>query len=518
MRRNTIEPLKLRLLATVMLAGLVSACSSDVARFSDNPFQNPFSSRTNFDPPTTSSINRGASQQAQRLQPVVNGAATTQPLPAPNQPMIRQQAAAVPTASTTRLPTPMPTGSVASAAYPQLAPSAPRATTALGPSQGWTAVGGTPVTLQQGETLNTLSGRYGVPVSALLAVNGLSSVNAARPGQQIMIPTYNAVQGSAGSAPRVATAPTLPSRETMTDIPRAAPVAPRATVRDVSQRSETEAEKRAASKLKQMRQREEEEDRTQAMPPRTAPKASAVQQAPQSSATQDKLAQERLAQDKLSRQQAAQEKAKAEKLRIEAQRKRDAEMKAAEARKIEEQKKLAEAQRKREAQKVAAAKIEAPETTASIPESKVTRSATPAAVAPPPAAEENASSGSSFRWPAQGRVINGFGGRSASGSNDGINIAVPEGTPVRAAEGGTVIHADDALKGYGKLVLVRHANGYVTVYAHNSDIKVKRGENVRRGQVIAASGSSGNVTSPQLHFQVRKGSQALDPMKVLSSN
>jgi murein DD-endopeptidase MepM/ murein hydrolase activator NlpD len=385
---------------------------------------------------------------------------------------------------------------VAAAAYPTLAPVAPRASTALGNSQGWTAVGGTPVTLQQGETLGTISGRYGVPVSALLAVNGLSSVNAAKPGQQIMIPAYNAVQGSAASAPRVASASAmLPSRETVTDAPKA--IAPRATVRDVAPRAESEAEKRAAAKLKQLRQRDDDEDDTPATPSRAVPKTASIDKA-------------------------AIEKSQAEKARLEAQRKVQAEQKAAELRKADELKKAEAAARREAAAKAAAAKKQAQdETTASIPEQKVAarpiERAAPAPVeAPKPQAEQ--ADASSFRWPAQGKVINGFGGRSASGPNDGINISVPEGTPVRAAEGGTVIHADDALKGYGKLVLVRHANGLVTVYAHNSDIKVKRGENVRRGQVIAASGSSGNVTSPQLHFQIRKGAQALDPMKHLASN
>ena len=114
-----------------------------------------------------------------------------------------------------------------------------------------------------------------------------------------------------------------------------------------------------------------------------------------------------------------------------------------------------------------------------------------------------------FRWPAKGRVIAGFGGTSA---NEGINIALPEGTPVKAAEDGTVAYAGSDVKGYGKLVLIRHDNGYVSAYAHNGEIAVKHGEKVKRGQAIAKSGQSGNVTSPQLHFEIRKGAQPVDPM------
>jgi murein DD-endopeptidase MepM/ murein hydrolase activator NlpD len=93
---------------------------------------------------------------------------------------------------------------------------------------------------------------------------------------------------------------------------------------------------------------------------------------------------------------------------------------------------------------------------------------------------------------------------------------VPEGTPVKAAEDGVVAYAGNELKGYGNLVLVRHSNGFVTAYAHASDILVKRGETVKRGQVIAHSGQTGNVTSPQLHFEIRKGSTPVDPSQYLN--
>ncbi len=122
----------------------------------------------------------------------------------------------------------------------------------------------------------------------------------------------------------------------------------------------------------------------------------------------------------------------------------------------------------------------------------------------------------SFRWPVRGRVIAGFGPTPNGLQNDGINLAVPEGTPVKAAEDGVVAYAGNELKGYGNLVLVRHANGFVTAYAHASDILVKRGETVKRGQVIAHSGQTGNVTSPQLHFEIRKGSTPVDPSQYLN--
>ncbi len=121
-----------------------------------------------------------------------------------------------------------------------------------------------------------------------------------------------------------------------------------------------------------------------------------------------------------------------------------------------------------------------------------------------------------FRWPVRGRIIQAFGPKPNGLQNDGINLAVPEGTPIKAAEDGVVAYAGNELKGYGNLVLVRHANGFVTAYAHASDILVKRGDTVKRGQVIAHSGQTGNVTSPQLHFEIRKGATPVDPAQYLS--
>ncbi|HEY3031026.1 MAG TPA: M23 family metallopeptidase, partial [Bradyrhizobium sp.] len=129
---------------------------------------------------------------------------------------------------------------------------------------------------------------------------------------------------------------------------------------------------------------------------------------------------------------------------------------------------------------------------------------------------EGAGSLPTFRWPAQGRIIAGFGSSPNGGQNDGINLAVPEGTPVKAAEDGVVAYSGNELKGYGNLVLVRHSNGYVTAYAHASELLVKRGDTIKRGQIIAKSGQSGEVGSPQLHFEIRKGSSPVDPLQFLN--
>jgi len=125
-------------------------------------------------------------------------------------------------------------------------------------------------------------------------------------------------------------------------------------------------------------------------------------------------------------------------------------------------------------------------------------------------------SGNSFRWPVQGRIISEFGTKPDGGHNDGINVAVPAGTSVKAAENGVVAYAGDELKGYGNLVLIRHSNNWVSAYAHNEEILVKRGDQVRRGQVIAKAGRTGQVNQPQVHFELRKGSRPVDPTKFMT--
>lgn len=120
-----------------------------------------------------------------------------------------------------------------------------------------------------------------------------------------------------------------------------------------------------------------------------------------------------------------------------------------------------------------------------------------------------------YRWPATGAVIAAYGANVDGQRNDGIDISVPEGTPVKASENGVVIYAGNGLEKLGNTVLVRHSDGKVTVYAHLKSIDVNRGDKVNRGQVLAASGMSGNASRPKLHFEVRKNSAPINPMSFL---
>ncbi len=120
-------------------------------------------------------------------------------------------------------------------------------------------------------------------------------------------------------------------------------------------------------------------------------------------------------------------------------------------------------------------------------------------------------------WPVRGPVISGFGPGGDGLRNDGINIAAPTGTPVLAAGHGEVVLVAEELAGYGTLVLIRHAGGLITAYAHVGRILVREGDTVRRGTTIATVGTSGGVQRPQLHFEVRRGATALDPELHLGS-
>jgi murein DD-endopeptidase MepM/ murein hydrolase activator NlpD len=128
------------------------------------------------------------------------------------------------------------------------------------------------------------------------------------------------------------------------------------------------------------------------------------------------------------------------------------------------------------------------------------------------AAAPSATGISGMRWPVRGRVVANYGKGS-----DGINISVPEGTPIKAAENGVVIYSGDGLKEFGNTVLVRHDNGLVTVYGNASKLDVQRGQKVKRGDQLGVSGMTGNATTPMLHFEVRKNSTPVDPTKYLES-
>lgn len=122
---------------------------------------------------------------------------------------------------------------------------------------------------------------------------------------------------------------------------------------------------------------------------------------------------------------------------------------------------------------------------------------------------------SKFAWPLKGKIISPYGTIGKGRNNDGINIKAKLGEAVKAADSGTVAYAGNELKGFGNLILIKHNDGWITAYAHNDRLFVKKGQKVRKGEKIAAAGSTGGVNTPQLHFEIRSGTKALNPMNYL---
>ena len=441
-----------RLLGAVVIAGLSGACSSEVLRFNDSPFASPFSGGA--DTATTGSVNTPSRKVSASALGMPSSSALLQPMP--SQGSTIEQAAMTQVAASGNAPV-------------------------LGSVAGWTATGGTPVTLGAGDTVEKLSGRYGVPVQALRSINGLSGNSQPSSGQQFIIPAYNPGAKASSAAPaRVAPA-------------RAEPV--KAATRAEPAKAEPQKSATAKPRYESLKAAAKDDDEDDKPAKAEKPRAPRYESLNGKTARTGEPAKGKTAKD--DQQPLPPKKAEA---KTKAETKGDKGKQTAKAETAEPKKSAraekAEAETKKTAKAEApkAAAREEPEVTASVAESQ------------------------EFRWPARGRVISGYGTKGPGGTNDGINIAVPEGTPVKAAEGGTVAYVGEEIKGYGKMVLVRHPNGYVSAYAHNSDLNVKRGDTVKRGQVIARSGQTGNVTSPQLHFELRKGSQPVDPSKFLEGN
>jgi murein DD-endopeptidase MepM/ murein hydrolase activator NlpD len=372
---DCVAGVKGRAFPRLALAGLglilLSGCSSDVTRFSqsDSPFSNPFASKTTSAAPTSSPLAQSA--------PAASGTHT------------------------------------ASLSKPQAVG---------GSAAGWTASGGSPIVVANGETLDTISGRYGVPASALLAANGLSSASDVKSGTHLVVPVYHADGRAVASTEKEKAGKKHDTDVADADVPKAA-------------------------------KKEKEKEKT----------------------------------------------AKADKAAKDAEKSASKDAKASKGTDVAE----AEPSKSSEAKKPAIDKT---------PTGNLESGASQSKNALTGAQADAAGTEPEFRWPARGRIIQGF----KSGGNDGINISVPAGTSVRAAESGTVVYSGDGLKGYGNLVLIKHPNGFVSAYGNNGELDVKRGEQVKRGQVIAKSGDTGNVNSPQLHFELRKGSTPVDPTSYLA--
>lgn len=441
--------------AVLVAVGAGLAGCADSARFDSNPY----ASNRQAPPPQETTGSIGGSRPMYR-------SVESQPLPAPSRP-------ATVAANTGYSASPgYASGSGSLGAY---RPSTPVGNDVTGsvqapakPAGHWTWDGGQPVTVGQGETVETIARKHGVPASALMQTNNIASPTAVRPGQRLVIPRY-----VSSAAPQAPAQPHVSAVQ-----PAPAPVAPRAPAGDhvhVVQPGES---------LIGLSRRYN-------VPLATLAKANNVQ-------VYHKVAMgDRIAIPGGARQPVAQRPAQPA-----------TQVTAASPTWP------APAQPAAQQPRVAAPAVAKVQT---VP-AETARMATEAP-APESSVKQAEATGAmpSFRWPVKGRIIAAFGQNANGATNDGINLAVPEGTPVKAAEDGVVAYAGNELKGYGNLVLVRHSNGYVSAYANASELLVKRGDSVKRGQTIAHAGQTGNVTSPQLHFEIRKGSTPVDPTKYLGS-
>jgi murein DD-endopeptidase MepM/ murein hydrolase activator NlpD len=325
------------------------------------------------------------------------------------------------------------------------------------PPPQWTWEGGTPIIVGPGETLEMISRKHHVPMSAIMQANNITSPSAVHPGQHLVIPRLRSAPAAYAPPPnRVASVPSAPPpalRPAMAATSGVHVVAPGETLNSIARLyGKTVAELARANNI----------------PPDTMVRVGQRIVVPD-------VRPER---------------------RAEARPEQHAEARAPATAPAPARPEVAEQQSPHSAWK--ASPVE------------------PSAQQSPVKAAEAVGSLPSFRWPVRGRVIAAFGPSPNGLQNDGIDLAVPQGTPVKAADDGVVAYAGNELKGYGNLVLIRHSNGYVTAYAHASEILVKRGETVKRGEVIAKSGETGNVKAPELHFEIRKGATPVDPAQFLN--
>ncbi len=422
-----VEPSRSRAVSRLALVAALSAgiagCSSDFSRFAENPWHSkPQASNAAASGEVTGSVRQSAPSSR------VESAALAAPAPGPTY------------------------GGGAGIGTP---PARSEVTGSISPPPrqpaNWSWDGGTAIIVAQGETVESISRRHGVPSSAILQANNMSHAGQLRPGQRLVIPRYNTAAAPAVSAPqtRVAGPAYAPPASGNTHV-----VAPGETIYSLARHYRLTPMAIAKANNVGLGHHLRIGERVVIPGSGAAPRIAApAQPAPRVAARPE----------------------------------------------------ITPPIKQQGAPKIA--QVEPPASA---------RVATPAADPAPEATPTGSTTSVSFRWPVRGRVIAGFGPKTSGGQNDGINLAVPEGTPIKAAEEGVVAYAGNELKGYGNLVLVRHANGFVTAYAHASELNVKKGEQIKRGQVIGKAGATGNVTSPQLHFEIRKGATPVDPTQYLT--
>ncbi|MCB1480320.1 MAG: LysM peptidoglycan-binding domain-containing protein [Rhodobiaceae bacterium] len=462
----------LKLTAATAMALALAACSTDTTRFSQPMFSSSNDYTGSITPKQGVGYGGVNPERGGASQPVIQQAPLAAPGSYPSQPYPSQ---------------PYPQGQASytppQQSYPQQGGYTPPSydgsyndgSPGSVSSIGTTAKPGTHVTVEQGETLYSISRRYGVPVNALMQANGISDPTQVRVGQRLTVPTYSASRSGWVTGPQPAGATPAPQPVAMTPAPK-----PRQT-------------SNVATATKVDRQ----------PPAAAAPTSSGGTHTVATGETLYSISRRYgVTVEALSAQNGI---SSPSQLRVGQRLSIPGAGSTAAVISTKPQQVAVRTQSPEPVQQYAAQPEPEPQVVAD--DKPINTASIPA----PQAINEG------FRWPARGRVISAFGEANQGSTNEGINIAVPEGTSVRAAENGVVIYAGSELEGLGNLVLVRHADNWVTAYAHNRDVRVNRGDKVSRGQIIATAGQTGKVTSPQLHFELRKGSKPVDPLRYLSA-
>lgn len=372
-------------------------------------------------------------------------------------------------------------------------------------SGGWSKIGGTTVQMGTGETLYNLSKRYGVPVSAIMSANSIKDVGGIKAGSNVVIPTYVYSKSAPVSAPDIhpktrAARSTYGNlgQPTLNSVP--APSQRPLNTNYTASKSENLVQRQAPVAVSNASHNGvyivESGDSLRRIAINNNTSVSAIQSANGLSNTNIRIGQKLNipgAKTNLSASSFNDQKSKLDSISTAAIPKVMTTKSGTGVEKV------------------------IPKTANSSLVSKAPISVQKTVIAAVDTKTPKTSGIKSMRWPVNGRVVNKFGSDKKSGRNDGIDISVPEGTSVKAAENGVVIYSGSELAGFGNLVLIRHDGGLVTAYAYNKSLKVTKGAQVKRGQVIARSGKTGDAETPMLHFEVRKNSRPVNPNSYLKS-
>ncbi|MBL1405529.1 MAG: peptidoglycan DD-metalloendopeptidase family protein [Rhizobiales bacterium] len=372
-------------------------------------------------------------------------------------------------------------------------------------SGGWSKIGGTTVQMGSGETLYNLSKRYGVPVNAIMSANAINNVAGLKAGQNVVIPTYVYSKSAPVSAPDNHPG-TRAARSTygnlgqpkFTTVP--APSQRPVIAKSMAVKTDYNVQRQAPVSVSSVSIDSiyvvESGDSLRRIAINNNTSVSAIQSANGLSGSNIRIGQKLTIPDAKSSYKAD---------TFNKQRNKLDEISTGAISKVKTGTQIVKTTSKSGNSSLVRKAPKAVQNT-------VVAAVTAKAPKPP-----KASGIKSMRWPVSGRVVSKFGSNKKSGRNDGIDIFVPEGTSVKAAENGVVIYSGSELAGFGNLVLIRHDGGLVTAYAYNKSLMVQKGAQVRRGQVIARSGKTGDAETPMLHFEVRKNSRPVNPTSYLKS-